>query len=195
MKLMPQNPMTVEIKPGAKTADGVTLDHTVFKMNIDPAAPEAQMAKMVSDMMYGPNGLNIYTGAVNDRTLVMSMGGDEQLLNDAIAAAKNSEDPLSGLPHIAAVTAELPKSRAMVFYVALDNIIGTGLDVARNFGVPVGNIRLPENLPPIGVTIGTESSAVRVDSHIPLDLVEKLVSVGFQIMMQQGQGGGAAPGL
>ena len=196
MKLAPQNPMSLETKPGAKTVDGVALDQTVIKMNIDPAAPEAQMAKMVSDMMYGPNGLNTYTGAIDDKTLVMAMGGDEQLLTDAVAAAKKGDDPLSGLPHVTAVTAELPKNRAMVFYVSLDNLIGTGLDVARNFGAPVGNIKLPPDLAPIGFTVGTEASAVRVDSHIPLDLVEKLVSIGFQMMMQQGQGGGgAAPGL
>jgi hypothetical protein len=195
MKLMPQNQMTIEVKPAAKTVDGVALDQMVMKMNLDPGDPAQQMAKPFIDMIYGPNGLNTYLGPVDDKTLVMSMGGDEQLLADTIAAAKAGDDPLSGLPHVAAVSAELPKSRAMVFYIALDNLIGTGLDVARNFGVPVGNIRMPENLSPIGMTIGTEASAVRMDTHIPLDLVEKLMSIGFQMMMQQQGGGGAAPGL
>jgi hypothetical protein len=186
--------MAFEIKPAAKTGDGVQLDQTVIKKTLDPGDPGAAMAKPFIDMFYGPNGLTSYTSAIDDRNMVMAMGGDEQLLTDAIAAAKKGDDPLTGLPQVAGVTAELPKTRAAAFYIALDNIIGTGLDVARNFGAPVGNIKLPENLPPIGLTIGTEGSAVRADSHIPLDLVEKVSSVVMQIVfMQQGRGG--APGL
>jgi hypothetical protein len=56
------------------------------------------------------------------------------------------------------------------------------------------NVQLPENLQPLGFTIGTEGSAVRGDGLIPAETVQSLISAGMQayMNMQQGQGAGGA---
>src|ERR1043165_7244452 len=85
--LMPQAPgmnMAMEVKPGAKTVDGTALDQFSMKFNFDKNTPEAAQAQQMITMMYGPNGLNGYMGALSDRNYLMVMGGDDELLNTAL---------------------------------------------------------------------------------------------------------------
>jgi len=53
-------------------------------------------------------------------------------------------------------------------------------------------LKLPQDMPPVGVTVGTEGSAMRIDTHISTELIENLVSAGLQAAMMMR--GGQAPG-
>jgi hypothetical protein len=55
-------------------------------------------------------------------------------------------------------------------------------------------MQLPKGLPPIGISVGSDSTAVRVDSHIPTSLVQSIVAAGMQAAMQMQGGGGAQDG-
>jgi len=74
--------------------------------------------------------------------------------------------------------------------------VNTGVTYANQFGFPV-KLQMPPNLPPIGVSAGTEGTAFRVDSHVPSQLVQSLVMAGMQafMQMQQGQQPGGPGGL
>jgi hypothetical protein len=179
------------ITPKAKTVAGVALDE--FKAAITAAgdgADAAQMQQMMA-MMYGPNGLTGYTGLIDGKTLITATGVNDEFLEKAIAAAKAKEDALSKAPGVAAVNKHLPQNRNVVVYVPLDTIISTGLTYAQQFGMPI-QLQLPADLPPIGLTGGTDGSAVRFDSHVPAQLVQSLVSAGMQAFMQMQ--GGRQPG-
>jgi hypothetical protein len=141
-------------------------------------------------MMYGPEGMNALTGTVGDK-LVIGFGASEATLISTIAAVKDSSDPLSKVPGVAAVSSQLPKSRAFTLYVPLDELVTTISTYAGAMGMPI-QIQLPPDLPPIGITAGTEGSAVRIDSYTPTDLIKALVATGMQLYMQRMQGG--APG-
>jgi len=118
------------------------------------------------------------------------------MLAKAIAAAKANDTSYVKQEPVQQAAKQLPKQRSLVMYVPLDNLAKTVVHYAGQFGMNM-NVQLPENLQPVGVTIGTEGSAVRGDALIPTETVQSLVSAGMQayMNMQQGQGagGGQAP--
>jgi hypothetical protein len=195
-KLMPQAPgmnMAMEVKPAAKTVDGVALDQFSMKFNFDKNTPEAAQAQQMINMFYGPGGLNGFMGAIDDKNYVLVMGGDDELLSTAIGSAKKKEDTLSQGDMVKAISAQLPKDRVIVYYVALDNIATTVLDFMGQMGFKIP-LRLPE-MSPIGISMSTEGAVLRIDTAISSDMIEKLVSAGMQAAMMMQNPGGKRGGL
>jgi hypothetical protein len=198
MNLMPQAAgakTSVDSKKETKTIDGVKLDQLTVKFEFDRAnAATAQQAQMM-DLMYGAGGINTYMGAVDEKTYVLVMGGDEDLLNSSVQAAKKHENALGALPHVKAVSGQLPKARSAEFYFFADNMVTTMLEFAgMMMGQPMP-IKLPPNMPPIGFVFSPEGSALRLDVHVSGEFVEKSVAAGMQAaMMMQGGGGPARRG-
>ena len=195
-KLMPQAPgmsMAMEVKPAAKTVDGTALDQFSMKFNFDKNTPEAAQAQQMITMMYGPGGLNGYMGALSDRNYLMTMGGDDELLTAALQSAKKKEDSLSQTDLVKSISSQLPKDRAIVYYVALDNIATTVLDFMGQMGFKIP-LKLPE-MSPIGISMSTEGSVIRVDTAISSDMIEKMVSAGMQAAMMMQNPGGKRGGL
>jgi hypothetical protein len=195
-KLMPQAPgmnMSIDVKPGSKTVDGVNLDQWSMKFNFDGNTPEAAQAKQMINMFYGPNGFNGVMGAINDKNYVMVMGGDDELVSAAIASAKKKEDSLSQTDLVKSISAQLPKERMIVYYVQLDNIATTVLDFMGQMGFKIP-LRLPE-MSPIGISMGAEGSVIRIDTAISSDMIEKMVSAGMQAAMMMQNPGGKRGGL
>ncbi len=183
-----------DFKEGAQTVDGVKLD--AYTLGPDPAAQGAVAMQMRQQMqmMYGPNGAGGVMGAVDDKTYIMAQGANEKLLSELIAAAKAQQDPLAKVEGVAAVSKQLPKDRFAVGYLALDEVLTTVGAYAKQYGMPF-NFQLRPNLPPIGMAASTDGSAIRVDSYVPLDLIQSVVAAAMQIEMQmRGGGGGGAPG-
>ncbi len=195
-KLMPQAPgmsMGMEVKPGAKTVDGTALDQFSMKFNFDKNTPEAAQAQQMINMMYGPGGLNGYMGALSDRNYLLVMGGDDELLTAALQSAKKKEDSLSQTDLVKSISSQLPKDRAIVYYVALDNIATTVLDFMGQMGFKIP-LKLPE-MSPIGISMSTEGSVIRVDTAISSDMIEKMVSAGMQAAMMMQNPAGKRGGL
>ncbi len=162
--------MKVSITPAAKTVDGVSFDQLQLKP-VQNNTPQAMQVAQMMNIMYGPGGLSLYTGVVDPKLLVLVMDGSDDLISTTLASAKADTDVLSTTDPIKLVDAELPKTRAAAFYVPLDVIISTAVSYARQFGFPMP-VQIPPNLPPIGVTIGTQGSALRVDGHVPTPRAE-----------------------
>jgi hypothetical protein len=184
--------MEFQIQEGARTVGNAKLDQYRFNMELDVENdPQAAQAQHMMAMIYGPNGQSGVLGAISDNVFIAVQGGNDKLIQEVVTAAQNPQDKLSGMGPIKAVTANLPKNRAGVFYIQLDQIVTTGVQYAQGFGLPV-KMQLPKGLPPIGISVGSESTAMRVDSHIPTSLVQSIVAAGMQAAMQM-QGGGGAP--
>jgi hypothetical protein len=195
MKMLPQQEgMTAsfDFQPAAKTAGGVKLDRFETKMKMDENNPAAAQMKQIMAWLYGPTGTTGVIGQVDPKTVVMVAGGADPLINDAITAAKGGAGAAPAAVTSAGaktVATHLPKSRAGEFYLDLGNILGTGVRYAKGLGLPV-QVKMPANLPPIGATVSSEQSAVRVDSFIPLDLVKGLVATGMEAMKDMQKPGG-----
>lgn len=175
-----------------KTVDGVEVQPYTLKFNIKGNDFQAMQARQMLTAMYGRNGVSGTMAAVNDNTFLSVQGGGGDLLSDAIAAAKDNTDALSQMASLKQVSSQLPHERAVEFYVALDNIANAAVKFMKQQGMPV-QFRLPPNLPPIGVSAGSDESAVRFDAFIPTDLVNSMTAAAMQAWMQM-NGGPAGAG-
>ena len=63
------------------------------------------------------------------------------------------------------------------------------MQYAQGFGLPV-KLQLKPNLPPIGGSVASEGTSIRMDSHVPTSLLQNVISAGMQAYTQM-QGGGA----
>ena len=193
MGLMPQNAgMKTKIVMGPdKSVDGVNLTGYTTKFEFDENDPKGMQAQQMLAMMYGPNGIGGTFGAVNAKTFILTQGAGDELLKEAVDAAKDGKDVLSDTAGVKLVSGELPKHAIIVYYVALDNIVSTVVRYAQGFGVPI-KMKLPPNLAPIGVSIGVEEATIRMDGFLPTSTVQSLIAAGIQAytQLQGGPGGG-----
>jgi hypothetical protein len=169
----------------AREVDGVSLDRFQTRFEFQARTPEEAQAAQALAMMYGPDGLNGYSGIVENDRLVTITGGGDELIRSAIQAARAGQEPMA--QRVQAVAGQLPAERAMVMYFSVDVAVQTVLTYARNFGFAVP-VQIPPDLPPIGMTAGSEENALRMDSHVPTQLVQSLVAAGMQVYMQMMQG-------
>jgi hypothetical protein len=179
--------------PNAKTIDGVTFDSMVTAP--DPAATSpaaAQQARMMQ-LMYGPQGMVAYTGVLDPKHLLVAGGVDDAEISSLIAAAKAQSAPLADNAGIKSVAANLPDRRFEAVYIDLGDLVGAGLGYAKQMGLPV-QIQLPPDLPPVGVAVSAQQSALRIESYTPTSLIQAMVAAGMQGYMQM-QGGGGGGGL
>ena len=183
-----------DYKPAAKTIEGVALDQ--FTSQITPPAgarqtPQAMQMQQAMMWMWGPNGMNGLAGALGEDKIVGAFAATDATLTQLIQSAKADQDNLSNSTGLKEVTAKLPQKRAVAGYFAADQLATTVANYAKMFGMPV-NLQLPQNLPPIGFTIGAEGSTFRTDSYIPAQLVQSITAAVQQTMMQMK--GGVRPG-
>ena len=174
-----------------KTISGVSLDRFQVQVNPDNTSAQAMQMNQAFAMMYGPEGLNAVGGIIDDKTFIGAVGAPDQLITDAVAATKANQDVLSDT--VKEIDAQLPKKRAVVEYFGLGQYMSTVLSYMKANGVPI-NITIAPNLPPLGVTWGSEDSSLRVDGYVPVPLIQGLVQAGMSAYMQfsghQGGGGG-----
>jgi hypothetical protein len=193
---MPASAYKVTVTPNAKTLDGVTFDSMATVMTPDPANPMAQQQAQMMALMYGPGGMTQLTAVVGEHLLLAS-GLSDANLSSAIASAKSGEAPLDALDGVKKVAANLPTNRVGEVFIPLDQIVTTGLSYAKQFGFAMP-VQLPPDLPPIGETLSTDTSTVKLDAFIPTPLVQSLVAAGMQAFMQMnggGAGGGGGGGM
>jgi hypothetical protein len=182
-----KNKMTLALADPT-TTDGVQVQPYNIKFDFDPNDPMAAQQKQIMAMMYGPNGVSGYLAVVNDNTLLQAQGVSDKVLSEAIAAAKGGTDTLSKSDALKITSEQLPKPRGAEFYIAMDEIANTAVKFMKQQGMAI-QFKLPPNLPPVGMAVAKESSAVRVDTFIPTKLVEAMTSAVMQTMMQMNGGG------
>jgi hypothetical protein len=175
------------VTKGAKTVGGVSFDE--IKSEPDPANPNAQQAQEAMRYVYGPEGMALLLGVVNEHTLVNALGMDDQLLGSVVESAKSNKDVLTA--QVQAVDAEMPKQRSAVAYLDLGQFVGTALSYAHAMGMNMP-VQMAPNLPPVGLSFGSdpEAKGMRFDGFMPNSLLQDLVKAGFQIYLQVPHGGG-----
>ncbi len=183
--------MGFAVKRGAKTIGGVSFDTFETKMEIGDDNPQAAQIKQMMGFIYGPNGQSGVIGEASDKAVLTVAGGNEELIADSITSAKAGTDNLGDLPAVKGIAAQLPKMRTGAAYVDVGQFVTTAVGYAKGLGLPIP-VKIPQNLPPIGSTFGTEESSIRMDVYIPNTLVQGLVSAAMQAQqqMKNGPGGG-----
>ena len=181
------------VTPDFKTINSVKFDRLQAEVNPDDTSQNAMHMSEGMSQFFGPDGASALLGEVDSKTLVISMGIEDDLLGQTVDAAKAGKDVLT--EDLADVDTGLPKNRAVAAYLGLGQIISTGLSYAKANGMNMP-IQLPANLPPIGFTYGSEGPDMRFDSFVPMKLLQTLVQAGMGFYMQvNGHGGGGGGGL
>ena len=141
--------------------------------------------------LYGPNGPTKYVGAVNDNTLLTFMGISDPTVSATLTAIKASDDPLAKSAALKSVVSQLPTQRLSVMYIPLDQWAATALNYAKQFASMDMGVKIPEDLPPVGVAVSADGSALRVDAYVPTQLVQNLYTAGMQVFLAMHGPGGA----
>jgi hypothetical protein len=199
---MAQQPVKTTYTPNAKTIDGVQFDlaQTTFPAPApgQPRTPQQMQMQQMMTWLYGPGGMNAYQGAVGADKMVAAVGANDALLKQVVASAKADQDLLGAQPPVKATASQLPKARIAGWYVQIDQVAMSLAAYAKAFGMPI-NFQVPQNLAPLGATISTEGSAVRIDGYAPTQTLQSVIAAVMQTYMQM-QGGmqpggpGAGPG-
>lgn len=199
MEMIPNPPggkrpaMKFGYTPDAKEVDGVKFAQFTSGLDPNDNSPEAMQAKQMLAIMYGPGGAGGYIGALDDQHVLVLTGLDDATISAAIKAAKENKDVISSTEGVALVAKNLPQQRVSEFYVAFDEIINTASNYAKMMGIPIP-VNMKPNLPPFGAAMATEGPAVRIDSFVPSDLVEAVITTSLQLKMMGG-GKGKPGGL
>jgi hypothetical protein len=183
-------------KPDATTVDGVHFDQFTLKTGTGNGPPPVQMQMMMGAVLGpGPGG---YIGHVNDKTLLLVTGVDDQsaLMADAIASAKTGKDVLNDGKSLQSVAAMLPKERVAESFVYVDHVLSEGIRMGQMFGLPA-RVHVPADLPPVGLALSGDGNAtLRLDAFLPTALAQSMVGVvnDLQNQMMHFGGGPNGPG-
>ena len=179
--------MTQTYTPDARTVAGVKF------AKFSTTLPENQgMGQDPSAFLFGPDGPTSYSGEVDGKLLTV-MGLSDQQIEAAVASVKGSKDPLADVRGVKFVSGQLPSKRAAVVYFQPDELVRSGVNLARQMGMNVP-VQLPDDLPPVGVALAPVQDSLTIDSFVSKDLVQALVAAYLQVQ-QQFQGNGPGGGL
>ncbi|HVT87268.1 MAG TPA: hypothetical protein VHD56_00295 [Tepidisphaeraceae bacterium] len=182
--------MKMTYTPNAKTVAGVTFNTLATTIEMNPQNPVSMQQAQVFNMMYGPQGQVIQFGVVGNDIMLTAIGLNDTTLAATVAAAKANTNPFEASDGYKAVVSQLPRQHIVAYYLAVGDFATTVLSYAKQFGLALP-VQLPPDLPPIGVAVASEGSALRIDTHVPTTLVQSLVAAGLQAQMQMN---GGAPG-
>ena len=189
MNLLPNQPKSkVDVKPDAKTVDGVSFTQITTTM-IDNSSPGAAMAKQMLNMLYGPNGPTYYAGAADEKHLLMYSGLDDATVTAAIKAAKDQNDPFADDQSLQEVRKHLPQTKVAEMYINVGDIVTTVVTYAKMLGMPMP-VSMKAGIPPVGQSLSAGGSSIRGDLYVPSDLIEQLVAMALQFNMGGAKGGG-----
>jgi hypothetical protein len=186
---------TTTYTAGAKTVDGVSFDQIETQFNMNANNPQAQQMMQFIPLLYGGTSMKVYTGAVSDKTSLYLSGLSDANITAAVEAVKTNDDPLARSTAVKAVAAQLPTQRIAAIYIPLGTWASTGLAYAKQFSLDMG-VKVPDDLPPIGETVSTDGSALRIDAYVPAQLIQTLTAAGMQMYLTSQKAGqpGGAPG-
>lgn len=178
---------------GAKTIDGVSFDSVTTEFAGDSAMANQQRQMM--QVFYGSPKAEMFMGNSGDEVLAY-IGANDDTVKALVAAAKANSSPLADIEGVKAVSKELPGKRVAEVYIQVDEIFSFAVKAANQFGFVQGNIALPPDLQPVGLSVSSENSALEYKWYITNDLMQALVTGALQAsQLMQGGGGGNNGGL
>lgn len=161
---------------GAKEVEGVSVDEWSMKMEPDPNDPMAAQTMMAMSALFGPEGGFSGYIAPADSGLVFTYAKNDQLLGQALGAAKGGG--LGADAGVKAVGAALPADRTMEGYIGIGHILDMVMGFAAMMGGPAPDVEIPDDLPPIGLGASTHSGGARMVVFAPtrvLTTIQKLI--------------------
>jgi hypothetical protein len=151
---------------------------------IDANTPQGEMMQQVFNVLYGPK-ITGYIGALTDKKLLSAINVSDEQLQKAVAAAKQDAKGMADEAGVKAASAGLPAQRVAVAYVSIDRIATAVMDLAKRMGGQPPAIKFPQDMAPLGASLSSDGSAIRIDFSMPNSMIDGLVGAGMQAYMAQ----------
>lgn len=178
---------TTTYEPGRQKIGDVNADLWTMRMQGDPNSPEGAMVGQMSQMLFGPNGMQGFIGEVPGG-VVATYARNSEMFGKQVASFREGNG-LSKDPGVAKVGSELPANRTMEGYIGIKSILNT---VSGFLGMMGGapNLEVPQDMPPIGFGGTTDQGGVRVAVWVPAEVIKAMTALGEQFGGGMGGPGG-----
>lgn len=178
--------LLTQVERGAQDLTGVKADRWKMQIKTEPANPELAQVGMMTMGLFGPGGGPAGFIAPAKQGLVMSMGRNTPLMQEALSAANNGgafgSDALTK-----AVAGMLPSGRFVEGYLGLRDVWDMATQAAAMMGGLPFEYDMPANTPPIGFGLGAGDNALAFGAFVPNQLFEMIAEI------QKQMGGGMDP--
>jgi hypothetical protein len=164
----------IDYKQDVAEAHGVKFDAWTTTLTFDPNDPNSFMAGMTMQTLFGQGkGFGQMAAAV-DGGLVMTMSQNTPLMSNAIASATGGPG-LGTDESLAAIRPHLPGKHGLEVYLGSDAILNAVKTTMEDY---LGEeIAVPANVPPLGLTAGTEDGVVSMRLFVPARVFEAIASI------------------
>jgi hypothetical protein len=176
--------MAMTYEAEAKEVAGVTFDKLSADMEQMEQQQQQGMGALPMGMIFGPEGPTTYLGQVDDHLLMVG-GLNDQQITSVIEAVRDDSAPLADDEGVQMVLDQLPDSRTAVFFFRPDELVKSGVGLARQMGMNLP-IQMRDNLPPAGFAVAPAEHSVRAEAFIPKDLISAMIVAGLQAQQQMG---------
>lgn len=174
----------------AETIAGASVDQ--FKINLAGLGEIPKDDLGTLHKLIGKDGVLLRVAAVNAKQVAISFGGGAPYMSQLVETIKSGEAPLDADTGIAKVAASLPKSRASVLFVAVDNVVSAISEVAALFDEPFP-IAMPPVNAPVALCVSGGTGSSRFDLFIPTELINAGKNAAMMAMAAQAMGNGQPP--
>ena len=181
--------LMVKYLAGLETVDGkkvdvISIDHPELQ-----TMKEGDRAKLKA--LLGEDKLRVLVGSLDDKTLVMTIGGGTKFFTQALETAGGT-GKLEQDPNIAKALAQLPKDRLMAAVLSVPNILGIVTKAATAMGEPVPPLKMAPAVPFAG-SLAVEKGDVLLTGYVPAESIREIITSFMGMMMGVGGPGMMPP--
>ncbi len=176
---------------GVETVDGAKVNTLLVDLSQLPKVaqmPEQQAQQLVEVLkaLLGTEALKARI-VVREKDIVVTVGGGEPFLKNALAAAKATKAPLTTQPALDKVMSHLPKDRIVAFYLSAENGLQVADVIAKAMGQPGVPVQPGQTSAPLAAAMVYDPLGMHVTLYVPIDLMVNIKGMVNQGMMQQQQ--------
>lgn len=175
--------------PASGKPNEPAFDAWDMKIALKDAEQAGQMGAQAMQFMFGPQGGPGGYLAKTEGGVYRTYSRNSELMNKALGAGKGGEN-LGGDQLIKDVQAKLPAGRVAEVYVGTKSLLDLVLPFAAMAGAPIGADKIPEKLPPVGLSISSVNGAAQMSVFVPAEVAKTGVVLGEAFQQMQNNAGG-----
>jgi len=182
----------IEYKSGAEQAGSASVDHLVVTLPEQAKADMGEEGMTAFKAVFGNDGLLARIAVVDDRHVVITLGGGTAHIGKVADLVKSGSAPLSGDAGLKRIASFVPRKRNTEVYFAVDQLAMLVGRVVRAVGKPFP-YTIPEvNAPVAIVTSFVAPAGSQTDVYIPIELIVAIKDLVTNAMGQQMDAGAPA---
>lgn len=178
---------------GATTISNTTVDSWSVRMQFDPNVPEAAQVQMITSTIFGPEGGPSGYVAQTDDGVIMTLSRNSQLVERAIAAARDGNG-LGSNQSMRRIAEHLPSDTTFEGYLNVGGVLRSVGGMLAMMGMPM-QMDPPEDMLPVAMGMTTNDGGMRTKIFVPTDVMKAVREIVKDMgpAMQPGGGRQQAP--